>query len=93
LQLRTLLAILIRTFHSFYSLYIFIFPIFRKVMDMRLPAVARFDLLLFVCLASFTGLSAQNFSCSIQPAPTNPASQAYRDKDYSKAAQLYAAAV
>lgn len=62
-------------------------------MDMRLPGATRFDLFLFVCLASCTGLSAQNSSCSIQPAPTDPASQAYRDKDYSKAAQLYAAAV
>ncbi|MGH9617414.1 MAG: aspartyl protease family protein [Acidobacteriaceae bacterium] len=41
---------------------------------------------------SFSGLSAQNFSCTLQHPSTDAAAQAFRRADYSKASELYAAA-
>ncbi len=61
---------------------------------MKLPLGTRSGLFLLTCLFSASTLSALStqISCSVQEPPTDPASLAFRQGDYSKAAELYSAA-
>lgn len=59
---------------------------------MKLRAEIGSAMLLLGCLASVSALSAQQVACAIQKSPTDPASVAFRQGDFSKAFELYSSA-